>query len=44
MRIKFLCILKDKVVEIPVSKIKNGKKGIVRRNGTQSGNHLWNRE
>ena len=25
MRIKFLCILKDQVVEIPVSKIKNGK-------------------
>src|SRR5699024_3901109 len=24
MRIKYLCILKDKVVEIPVSKIKNG--------------------
>src|SRR5690625_2380188 len=26
MRIKYLCILKDKVVEIPISKIKNGKK------------------
>lgn len=25
MRIKFLCILKDQVVEIPVSKIKNGR-------------------
>lgn len=25
MRIKFLCILKDQVVEIPVSKINNGK-------------------
>ena len=25
MRIKFLCVLKDQIVEIPVSKIKNGK-------------------
>lgn len=25
MRIKYLCILKENVVEIPVSKIKNGK-------------------